>query len=312
LGTRAGALALWQAEHVAGLLRAQGVEAQIVTIKTLGDLDRRSDFGAMDAKGIFVKEIELALLDDAIDLAVHSLKDMPTSMPEGLVLAATPPRESALDGWHCPAGLSLEALPPGARVATGSLRRQAQLLALRPDAQVVPIRGNVATRLEKVRRGEADATLLAVAGMRRLGLEAELTEAFSPDRMTPAMGQGTLGIQARRGELTELMAALNDPATRLAVDAERAFLSRVGGGCKTPVGVYVRPSQSAEPGEWLLTAMLASPDGRRLDRRELRVADGAALAERAVALAEAMFAEAPPEIRATLSGKEPFGSVNHQ
>jgi hydroxymethylbilane synthase len=300
LGTRASALARWQADHIAGVIRALGVAVEIVEIATHGDLDQRTAFGRMDAKGVFTKEIEQALLENRIDLAVHSLKDLSTQLPAGLALAAVPDRESALDGWFCPTGGRLEELAAGARVATGSLRRQAQVLALRPDLRVVEIRGNVATRMEKIRRGEADATLLAEAGMRRLGLADQLTAVFPPERMTPAMGQGALGIEAREGEFGPLWERLNHRSTRAAVDAERAFLSRIGGGCKTPAGVYARP---ADGGVWRITALLASPDGRHLLRRTADSREEALRAD-APALAEAMLAEADAEIRATLNPRQ--------
>ena len=255
-------------------------------------------FGHLGGRGVFTKEIEQALLDGEIDIAVHSLKDLSTRMPDGLELAAVPVRESPFDGWFCPAGLTLEQLPPGARVATGSLRREAQVRALRPDIEIVPIRGNVQTRIDKVRRGEADATLLAVAGMRRLGLEHELHGVFAPEQLTPAMGQGALGVQTRTGELKACMARLNDAASRTAVEIERAFLRRIGGGFRTPAGVFVRPHMAG----WRLTALLATPDARHLDRRVVDAADPEHLMNEALRLAETMVADAPPDLLETLNG----------
>jgi hydroxymethylbilane synthase len=295
LGTRSSALARWQADHVAALIRRLGVAVEIVEIATQGDLDQRTAFGEMNAKGIFTKEIEEALLDGRIDLAAHSAKDLPTRLSDGLALTAILERDSPLDGWLSPTGRPLLELPAGGRVATGSLRRQAQVLALRPDLEIVPIRGNVATRVEKIRAGHADATLLALAGMRRLGRDAELTAVFQPEEMTPAMGQGAVAVETRAGELMALCEKLEDPATRLAVDAERVFMAAIGGGCKTPAGVYARRDKD----RWRITAMLASPDGRRL-MRETRECAQPALQTTARDLAGRMLDAAPPQIRALL------------
>lgn len=298
IGTRASLLARWQADHIARRIGALGVATEIILIQTTGDLNQHPTFGEMPEKGVFVKELESALLEGQIDLAVHSLKDLPTALPEGLCLAAVPERESPLDAFICPAGLRLEELPAGARVASSSLRRQAQLLALRPDLQVVPIRGNVPTRIEKVRQGHAEGALLAVAGLHRLALEHEITQIMPPETITPPMGQGALAIEARAGEHAALWAALDDAAARTAVEAERCFLALVGGGCRTPVGIYAQPLAE---GGWRLTAMLASPDGSRLLRRQEELPAGADPRQAAAALAHAMLAGAPPEILATLA-----------
>lgn len=299
IGTRGSLLARWQANHIADRINRLGVATEIVLIQTTGDLDQRTSFGLIPDKGVFVKELEEALLARRIDLAVHSLKDLPTQLPEGLMLAAVPERESPLDALVCPAGLRLEELPAGARVASSSLRRQAQILALRPDLQVVPLRGNVPTRIEKVRRGEAEAALLAVAGLTRLELTEHITQVLPAETITPPMGQGSLGIEAREGEFEALWAALEDPRTRTAALAERRFLARVGGGCRTPVGILAEPM--SEEGGWHLTAMLASPDGRQLMRGKLEVAAPADPIQAAEELAERMIAEAPPEIKDMLS-----------
>lgn len=297
IGTRGSALALWQAEHVAGRIRALGREVEIIVIKTTGDLDQKTDFGSLGAKGVFVKEIEAELIAERIDLAVHSLKDLPTELPEGLVLAAALEREDPRDVLVSREGKPLAELPGGARVASGSMRRIAQILALRPDLVTVPLRGNVGTRIGKIRAGEAEATLLAAAGLRRLGMEAEGNQTFDPEEVTPSMGQGALGLETRTGELEEVTAALQDDATRVGIDAERVFISRVGGGCKTPAGVYAR----AEGGEWLITGMLASPDGKSLLRETRRSGSAGGLNEVAKALAADMVARADDAIRAALS-----------
>ena len=296
IGTRGSALARWQADHVAGLIRALGVQVTIEIIQTSGDLDARSPFAQMADKGVFVKELEQALLERRIDLAVHSLKDLPTTLPAGLALACVPEREDPRDALISRDHLSLEALPAGARVATGSLRRGAQILALRPDLALVPLRGNVPTRIEKIRRGEADATLLAVAGLRRLGLEREIAQILPVDWLTPPMGQGALALEARDGERAALWAALEHAPTRLAVEAERRFLARVGGGCRTPVGILVEPNQDL----WQLTAMLAAADATPLMRRRAQTVPGEDPREAADRLALRMMAEAPPEILAML------------
>ncbi len=296
IGTRGSQLALWQAHHVAALAQALGVATEIVIIKTSGDLDQRSPFDQMPDKGVFVKEIEEALLEGRIDLAVHSLKDLPTQLPAGLCLAAVPQREIPFDALISRNGLPLSQLAPGALVATGSLRRQAQILALRPDLRVEPLRGNVPTRVDKIMAGEAEATLLAVAGLRRLGLAEPIAQVFTPGEMTPAMGQGALGLESRDGDNPEFFARLNHAPSRLAVDAERAFLARIGGGCRTPAGIL---AQAEGESGWRLTGLLATPDGRLLIRRSVSIQQADPVPH-AVQLAESMLQESPPEIIALL------------
>ncbi len=295
IGSRGSRLALWQAEHVAARLGEIGVQTSIEIIQTTGDLDQATEFGALGAKGIFVKEIETALLEQRIDLAVHSLKDLPTELPKGLTLGAVLKRESPLDGLVSRDGNKLDALPPGARVATGSLRRASQILAMRPDLKITPLRGNVQTRIRKIKEGEAEATLLAVAGVRRLGIENELVQVFTPDEITPPMGQGALAIETREGELLDILERLNHPATRECVEAERAFLARIGGGCKTPVGVFVRPDES-QAGTWQITGMLAAPDGGQLIRRTLQIVHKTKLVSQSVNLAHLILANASEAI----------------
>ncbi|MBI3735595.1 hydroxymethylbilane synthase [Candidatus Sumerlaeota bacterium] len=298
IGTRGSQLARWQADHAAARLREWGAEVLIEIIETTGDKDQATEFGALGAKGIFVKEIETALLERRIDIAVHSLKDLPTELPDGLVLGAVLERESPFDGLVSRERKSLAELPQGARLATGSLRRAAQALALRPDLRIVPLRGNVPTRVRKIREGEADATLMAAAGLRRLGMETELSETFSPEEITPAMGQGAMAVESRAREFEDLLAALNHHPTRAAVDAERIFLHRIGGGCKTPAGVLVRPIEH-ESGDWLVTGMLASPDGKSLLRTTVE-SHPAEIGGAALALAESMIARADEAIKMTL------------
>lgn len=264
IGTRASELALWQAEHIANSLKALGIGTKLVRIITQGDADQQNRFAAMGGKGIFVKEIETALLRGEIDLAVHSLKDLPTELPSGLVLAAVPEREDVNDVLVTrEVGKTLMTLPERARVATGSLRRAAQVLAQRPDLIIVPLRGNVPTRLRKVAEGEADATLMARAGLKRLGLTQHIAEVLPVDVITPPMGQGALGIESRAGEWTELFAQLEHPTARKAVDAERELLRALHGGCSTPAGALATPLPG---GGWRMIAMLALPDGTELHR----------------------------------------------
>lgn len=311
IGTRSSRLARWQADHVASLLRSLGAQPEIIYIETTGDRDKVSDFGSLGAKGIFVKEIETALIEKHIDVAVHSLKDLPTLLPEGLALAAALEREDARDALVSRDHMTLDALPKGASVATGSLRRGAQVKALRPDLKIGPLRGNVPTRIGKIRDGEADATLLAVAGVLRLGLESEIAERFSVDRITPSMGQGAIALETRSGEFGDLMKALDHLETRIAIEAERRFVATIGGGCRTPVGVYARLADGSDSqsegddesdgkGVWTLTAMISSPDGQSLIRETRTARDAERLGDLAVELADEMFANADESIRAVL------------
>jgi hydroxymethylbilane synthase len=236
IGSRGSALALWQANHVQELLLAKGVSTKIEIIKTTGDRVQDVPISTLGTKGVFTKEIEDALLAGEIDIAVHSLKDMLTTLPEGLCLAATPEREDPRDAL---AGKKLADLPQGATVGTSSSRRAAQLKELRPDVQIKEIRGNVDTRLRKLDEGQYDAIVLAAAGLRRLGLEARIAELLTFDQMTPAPGQGALGIETRdAGAGCEAARLLNDSEIWTAVTAERGVLEALGGGCQLPIGAY--------------------------------------------------------------------------
>jgi hydroxymethylbilane synthase len=293
LGTRGSRLARWQAAHVRALLEAEGFGVEEIIIQTTGDLDQRTAFGELGAKGVFVKEIEAALLERRIDLAVHSLKDLPTELPKGLVLGAVLPRESPWDVMVSAEGGRLDTLPKGAVVATGSLRRGAQVLAMRPDLRLVPLRGNVPTRIRKVREGGAAATLLAMAGLKRLELTGEVSQVFRVDEVTPSMGQGALGLEARKGELEALMQRLDDAASRTAAEAERAFIGALGGGCKTPAGVLAEPEGEDR---WRITGMLASPDGKSLLRETRGGLVGAELAAAAREMAAEFHSRADERI----------------
>ena len=241
IGSRGSQLARWQAHWIQTRLEQLGEQCRIEIIRTTGDKITDvalSQVGAqVGGKGLFTKEIEEALLAGAIDIAVHSLKDMPTELPDGLTLAAIPEREDPRDALI---GRKLEDLPAGARVGTGSLRRAAQLRALRPDLQIEDIRGNVDTRLRKLDEGRYDAIVLASAGLRRLGLENRIAEIFDPSVMCPAVGQGALAVETRDddGAAFQIAKRLEDSATRSAVTAERAVLASLGGGCQAPMGAH--------------------------------------------------------------------------
>jgi hydroxymethylbilane synthase len=258
IGSRGSKLALWQAEWVRERLAELGQPARIEIIKTTGDKITGVPLAQVGTKGLFTKEIEEALLAGTIDLAVHSLKDLPTELPAGLRLAAVPPREDARDAL---VGRRLAELPPGARVGTSSLRRVAQLLAARPDLVIEPARGNLDTRLRKLSEGRYDALVLAAAGLTRLGWQDRIAEYLPVETMCPAVGQGALAIETREeGEAAAVCAQLDDAATRAAVSAERALLEALGGGCQVPIGAHATIADE----ELRLVAIVASPDGKRL------------------------------------------------
>ena len=262
IGSRGSALALWQARFVASLLDRAGFAARIEIIKTTGDHLQTASLTQAGGKGLFTKELEEALLSGAIDLAVHSLKDLPTELPAGLAIAAIPERESPFDALL---GKKLEELPAGARVGTSSSRRAAQLHRLRPDLAIEPIRGNVDTRLRKLKEGQFEAILLAVAGLKRLGLESEIAHVFAPAEICPAPGQGALAIETRAGgEVLETCSRLNHAASAEAVRCERAVLGELGGGCQLPVGAFAQRIAGALRVE----AVVVSPDGAHYLRVE--------------------------------------------
>ena len=273
IGTRGSPLATWQADFVRTALLAEhdGLEVGVQVIRTRGDRALLAPLHAMPGKGLFTKEIENALLAGAVDLAVHSLKDLPTDLPEGLALAAVTAREDPADVLVCAEGLTLATLPRGAEVLTGSLRRRAQLLHLRRDLKVSPVRGNVRTRLRKLDGSGAAGMVLARAGLARLGLLDRVTERLDPAQFLPACGQGALGIEARADDasLRALLAPLDDAETRSAVAAERAFLAALGGGCQVPVGAYARIA--GDGAVLTITGMVADIDGSRLLRRTVEV-----------------------------------------
>jgi hydroxymethylbilane synthase len=250
IGSRGSQLALWQANHIAGLLRGQGHSVEIEIIKTTGDRLQEVTFAQVGSKGMFTKEIEEALAAGRVDLAVHSLKDLPTELPEPFALAATPRRVDPRDAFVSVKYGSLAELPQGARVGTSSERRRAQLKALRPDIEAVEFRGNVDTRLRKLAEGQVDGILLAAAGLERLNKTEWVRERMEPRDFCPAAGQGALGIETRKDDGATIAAIqfLDDAGTRFAVTAERAALAALGGGCQVPIGILCRAVSGAESG----------------------------------------------------------------
>ena len=297
LGTRGSKLALAQAHSVADALRLAhpDLAVEIRILNTRGDASQAANvpLSSFGEKGIFAKELESALLSGEIDLAVHSMKDLEHTLPEGLVIAAVPPREDPRDALI---GSTLDALPLGARVGTGSVRRRALLLSRRPDLELLEIRGNIDTRLRKWQEGQYDAICLAVAGLNRLGLSEHIAEILDPDWFTPDPGQGALALEIRDGDqrLRDLMIGLNHGPTWYAVLAERAFLRHVGGSCKTPVGAFATLDQPSQP-RWLtLAGMVASPDGTTILRQSAKKFYGGS---------EALGHEVADELRAQGAGR---------
>jgi len=270
LGTRGSALARWQANWVAAQLERAGVSVELVLVTTQGDVTKGS-LGSIGGQGLFTKEIQRALLDHRIDLAVHSLKDLPTEVVPGLMLGAVPVRESNRDALIARSVEALEALPAGSRVGTGSNRRRAQLLHLRPDLEPVDIRGNVDTRLRRLDEGRYDAILLAEAGLKRLGRADRIAQVLPRQQMVPAVGQGALGLEVRADDAgtTERIRALDDRNTHASVVAERALLAALRAGCLAPVGAWAR----VQAGTLTLDAVVLSADGKQ---RLVATASGAA------------------------------------
>ena len=242
IATRESRLALWQAEHVQALLRARGHDVSLLGMTTLGDQILDRPLSKVGGKGLFIKELEMALEDGRADIAVHSLKDVPMELPEGFVLACVMEREDPRDAFVSPHFARLEDLPQGAVVGTSSLRRQVLLQALRPDLQIKPLRGNLDTRLRKLDEGQFDGIVLAAAGLKRLGMQSRIRTEFAPAQMLPAAGQGALGIEVRadRSDLMEALAPLAHLPTWIRVTAERAVSRCMGGSCSMPLAAYAR------------------------------------------------------------------------
>ncbi|HEX9201065.1 MAG TPA: hydroxymethylbilane synthase [Acidobacteriaceae bacterium] len=288
IGSRGSQLALWQANHIAAALRDAGHAVEIEIIRTTGDRMQHPETAAETAalpslaplaggKGIFIKEIEEALAEGRIDLAVHSLKDLPTELDPRFTLAAIPPRVDARDAWVCEKYWALHALPLGGRVGTTSPRRQAQLLALRPDLTFVEIRGNVDTRLRKLAEGACDALVLASAGLDRLDRAEWVHQRFAIDELCPAPGQGALALETRAARyavfaepgrdnyVRAAVAALDHPETRFSIEVERTVLDALGGGCSIPIGVHCAPIRDESgPIAWHVHAQVLAPDGERM------------------------------------------------
>lgn len=296
IGTRKSPLAMWQAEHIQARLQAAHVDliVELVGIETKGDKILDVALAKVGGKGLFVKELETALLAGEVDLCVHSTKDVPAELPDGTAIVAFPPRADPRDCFANPDGTGgrggLSSLPRGARVGTSSLRRQAQLLMRRPDLVIVPVRGNVATRLRKVAEQNLSCVVLACAGLDRLAHGDVITHRFEIDEMLPAAGQGVLAIQARSDDerVLKMLSFLDDRATRITTLAERAFLRGLGGGCQVPIAAHAVIVTENDGDKVLLRALVARPDGR--------VVIGAT-AEGPVADAEAMGSALADDVR---------------
>ena len=303
IATRRSPLAKWQANHVRDLLMARepGVEVVLHELMTRGDKILEVPLAEVGGKGLFVKEIEDALLNRDAEIAVHSMKDLPALLAPGLVLASVPVREDPRDALCSPKFKTLDNLPKGARVGTSSLRRSAQLKAIRPDLRLEVVRGNVETRLRKASE-ELDAVVLAYAGLRRLGLGDRATYVFSPEEMLPAVAQGALALEARADDAATLkrLAALEDPATRFRIEAERGFLARIEGGCQVPIAGHA----TLEGGQLVLRALVASLDGTRIIRAERRGPTSGAHAM-GVEVAEELLSRGAAEILKETEGRAP-------
>ncbi len=308
IGSRGSALARWQADHIAAELRDRGHQVSIEILVTTGDRVQHAPFMQVGAKGMFTKEIEEALADERIDLAVHSLKDLPTELPEHFTIAAIPKRADARDAFVSVRYENFAALPSGAVVGTSSLRRQAQLRALRDDLDIRELRGNVDTRLRKLHQGQYDAIILAAAGLDRLGLAADVKELFSSQQMCPAAGQGALAIECRTNDdaTRALVAALDHAPTNFAVHVERAVLATLGGGCHLPVGVYCAPARNG----WTITGVVARPDGSQVLREQMELREQHGSAEDAgFAMADRLLARGAAEFLAAAEAAPPAGNI---
>jgi hydroxymethylbilane synthase len=275
IGSRGSQLALWQSNHIATLLRAQGHEVAIATITTTGDRLQAVPFARVGSKGMFTKEIEAALADGEIDLAVHSLKDLPTELDARFVIGAVTERVDPRDVFVSTRFASIDELPAGARVGTSSLRRQSQLRSRWPGLEYVEFRGNVDTRLRKLSEGQVDAAVLAAAGLDRLERTEWVRERFSADVLCPAPGQGALAIECRAADerTRKVLASLDHAESRFAVTAERVALAALGGGCQVPIGAYCRREGDA----YRISACVSSPDGATVLRAEMRGDDAPSL-----------------------------------
>lgn len=293
IGSRGSQLALWQTGFTKTALEKHFPQAifEVQIIKTKGDAVLDTALSKIGDKGLFTKELETALLGGEVDLAVHSLKDLPTAQPEGLKIGAVSKRETPNDVFISKNYDSIEDLPEGARVATGSLRRRSQLLAFRPDLEIVEIRGNVPTRIEKFHASDLDGMILAFAGVHRLGLDAHIKQVIPTEILLPAVGQGVMAVEIREtdAEIAAMLNAINDPETKACITAERAFLRRLEGGCQVPIGALA----VLENNEIFLQGFVGNTDGARVIRDSIRGARataeslGIALAEKCLAVGAA-------------------------
>ena len=303
IATRGSDLALVQANYIAGRIQAElGLQTELVIVKTTGDRIQNISLAKIGGKGLFVKEIEEALLEERADVAVHSAKDLPARLADELTLVAFPQRQDPRDALVSRRpGACVDDLPMGARIGTGSARRSAQLLALRPDLEVVPLRGNVPTRIRKLESDRLDAVLLACAGLDRLGRELEISERISPDVLLPAVCQGTLALEARLADpLLAKLGSLNDPAVSVAASAERAFLIRLEGDCSVPMAVH---AEWQGPGLLRVRGLVASYDGVGMARCEVTGPAGDA-SELGAQVADGVLAEGGQEILQALPERD--------
>jgi hydroxymethylbilane synthase len=298
IGSRGSQLALWQANHISALLRERGHQVEIEIIKTTGDKITDVALANVGTKGMFTKEIEEALADWRVDLAVHSLKDLPTTVPPGFEIAAITKRENPRDVFCSSKYANIDDLPRGARVGTSSLRRQAQLKALRPDLKIHPLRGNVDTRLRKLEAGDYDAVILAAAGLNRLGKTELIKQIIPPERMCPAAGQGALGIEIRAGDLAikKHLTFLDDAAARATTTCERTLLDNLGGGCQVPIGAFAE----LRGGGLHLDAIVADPSGSKVIRESRDGSDPVQLGE---LVGDALLRRGGEEILETVYGQ---------
>ncbi|HOG17341.1 MAG TPA: hydroxymethylbilane synthase [Syntrophales bacterium] len=302
IGSRGSSLALTQTNVVAKALRDAnpGLQTEILIIRTKGDIMQDTALARIGGKGLFVKEIEEALLAGTVDIAVHSLKDMPAELPEGLEIGATPERGDPRDAWIAADGRRIEDAPPGARIGTGSLRRGLQVRRMVPQAEIVPIRGNLDTRIRKIASERLAGVVVAAAGLSRMGWTDRATQILAPDVMLPAVGQGILAVEMRSGDrgVREILQPINDAATGLAAKAERAFLRALGGGCQLPVAAY---AESRE-GRLRITGLVGSADGSAAIRDAMEGPDESAAAM-GTEVAERILRAGGRELLAAVYGK---------
>ncbi len=304
IGSRGSELALWQSNFIKQKLEHlyPGIDITIKIIKTTGDKILDSPLSLIGGKGVFTIELEQALLKKQIDIAVHSLKDLPTELDKELTIAAIPERADVRDAFLSnDRSARLFELPRGSKIATGSLRRKAQILAQRPDYEIIDIRGNVPTRIRKLRESNWDGMILAAAGIERLGLSADITHHLSTDELLPAPGQGALAIEAREGdaEISELLHPLEDPASRLSSSTERGILQALGGGCQLPLGTFVRKDNA----DYLIDACIAYPNGDGMMRMQVRSIE-TELLQSAKAVAEKFLADGGKDMISHLTDAE--------